>query len=91
MNPSKNKRAEEIMGKRNNGDNNVICFDHPTELGYRCPICHYTGDNLHWSEYRGFIWCEECNKDIPSPLCMEDTEKAIEIFLDIIKEIKEST
>jgi hypothetical protein len=83
---SKNDRAEKIAGRRPEG---YISFDHPSELGYRCPICGYTGDNLHWSEYKYFIWCEDCNKDIPSLLCMPDNlDKGIEIFLDIIEEIK---
>lgn len=94
---SKNKRAGKIMGLRPKG----IPFDSPAELGYTCPKCKNDpmfyesksdqllfDDRLHWSEYKGFIWCECCNKDFPSPLCMPDIDEAIEIFLDIVEGIK---
>ena len=71
---SKNDKAEQVMGRRPEG---VMALDLPCELGYHCPICKYKlmvkgnyDERLHWSEYNGFIWCEVCNRDYPSVLCM---------------------
>ncbi|MCK5615838.1 hypothetical protein KAR91_78970 [Candidatus Pacearchaeota archaeon] len=33
----------------------------PAEWGIICDICG--GDNLHWSEWEGLIWCYDCEKD----------------------------
>ena len=95
---SKNDRAEKLLGKRRTG---VQPFDQPFELGYHCPICQYKliddgnfDERLEWSEYNGMIWCCKCDLDIPSFLCFENLhikqtiQKATEIFLDIIEEIK---
>lgn len=86
---SKNERAERIVGKRLVG----MVIDYPSELGYHCPVCKYEqekdgylDERLEWSEYKGFIYCRECNKDYPSCLCMPDIDKAIEIYLDCIEE-----
>jgi hypothetical protein len=65
---SKNERAEKLVGKR---PTNVVPFDFPCELGYRCPKCKVDWDEtLQWSEYNLFIWCEKCNFDYPSVLCV---------------------
>lgn len=88
---SKNPIAEAVMGLRKTGPY-VIVIDQPCEMGYHCPICQYPrvlpngnyDERLHWSEYNGFIWCEVCNRDYPSCLCLpepEQIEQAIEIFL----------
>lgn len=50
--------------------------------------------HLHFSEYNYFMWCERCNIDIPSYLCLSPISKgAIEIytkrFLGMVKNIKE--
>lgn len=63
---SKNQLAEEVMGKRKP----VIPVFMPVELGYRCPLCKQEGETLEFSEYNGFLWCETCNLDIPSCLCV---------------------
>jgi hypothetical protein len=83
---SKNERAGKLMGFRPEG---VIPIDFPWELGYECPKCNKRGF-LWWSEYRGFIWCERCNYDYASPLCMPDLERANDIFLTIVEEIKKA-
>ena len=85
---SKNDRAEKLMGLRNP---DYVSVDTPLDLNYRCPndyistVTHY----LEWSEYNGFIWCEGCNKDYPSCICLDDPDKATEIFLDSVKQVKE--
>ena len=96
---SKNKKAEEICGMRKSG---IPLFE-PGELGYACPICGACGSHLRWSEYANFLWCEFCNLDIPSCLCVkyyepklsedvmndrERTEKATKIFLDSLEDAK---
>ena len=64
---SKNKRAEEVCGLRLTGTPLFL----PHELGYECPICGRSDEvNMHWSEYNFFIWCKNCNLDIPSCLCI---------------------
>ena len=75
MEYSQNKRAEELVGKRDLLDN-AIPFDQPCELGYHCPVCEYPqitrgwDERLEWSEYNGFLWCSVCNKDYPSCICI---------------------
>lgn len=85
MKHSKNLQAKKIVGLRKTS-RLTINFDRPSELGYRCPVCK--GKSLQWSEYNGFVWCEECNSDYPSCLCVPDIEKAIQIYLDCISEAK---
>ncbi len=90
---------------------NICIINEPYELGYRCPICGAgwrkriwtkKGDfmsakilTLHWSEYAGFLWCEKCNIDIPSSLCLTNEilprqvlENRINLFLDFIEYIR---
>ena len=93
---SKNEKAKEIVGLRHNGKCGII-FDFPVELGYHCPVCKYKtvikgnfDERLEWSEYNGFIWCSVCNKDYPSAFCMPDMDRAIDIYLDCVKEAKKS-
>lgn len=95
---STNKRAEEIMGKRDLKGGMPI--DQPCELSYHCPVCIYDhiiddgfvsgafDERLKWSEYNGFLWCSVCNRDYPSPLCMVDPVRATEFFLDIVEDAK---
>ena len=104
MNHSRNKRAEKIVGFRAKG----TPIDLPCELDYNCPICHrhcvHCEDNpshlhdetLEYSEYNGFMWCPNCNIDIPSFLCLRaNTKEAVEIytnrFLDFILEMKKNS
>lgn len=97
---SKNDRAAELMGKRGSGTPLFM----PHELGYSCPICGVEDEvNLEWSEYHAFIWCRNCNIDIPSCLCVkygqpmigqdpltprERIREATKIFLDSVESIK---
>lgn len=105
---SKNQMAFEIVGKRPVMDG-VVPFDQPCELGYHCPVCEYQiihsngmdcfDERLHWSEYNGFLWCEVCNKDYPTCMCVpldkplpkyvteqSPIDYAIEIFLKSVSE-----
>ena len=89
---SKNSRAKKVVGLR---ENLGTPFDQPCELGYHCPKCKYKlasrghyDEGLHWSEYEGFLWCEVCNKDYPSCLCMPDLNRATEIYLDCLERLK---
>ncbi len=88
---SVNERAEQVVGKRDLPDNAMI-FDFPCELDYQCPVHKQEMDsNLEWSEYNGFIWCERCDRDYPSALCMPDIDRAISIYLDCIEQVKPLT
>lgn len=93
---SKNERAERIMGTREPG----IAFDLPCELGYWCPTCRVKWDEgLAWSEYSSFLWCERCNFDWPSAMCVQldaspdpkrpwvnaGREAMVRIFLDSVE------
>jgi uncharacterized protein YbaR (Trm112 family) len=88
---SKNERAEQLLGLR---PDNIISLDLPCEIGFHCPVCKYNqvmpdgeyDDRLNWSEYNGMIWCEVCNLDYPSALCMPDMVRATEIFLDTVRD-----
>lgn len=80
---SKNPLAEEIMGLRSTVG---LAIDFPAELGFVCPNKGKT-HHLEWSEYRGFIWCEQCDVDYPSCLCVPDLSKATTIFLISVKEV----
>jgi hypothetical protein len=71
---STNDRAAELVGERPTG----LPFDQPAELGYWCPVCRVPpetpdsyDDRLHWSQYNGFLWCEVCDFDYPSALCVQ--------------------
>lgn len=96
---SKNKRAKKLMGLRKKGTPLFV----PVELGYYCPICNSKSKPLRFSEYNSFMWCPNCNLDIPSCLCKmrhepniidkhspirERIEMQTEIFLDSVEEIK---
>ena len=93
MEYSKNKRAEKVVSKRE-AKWNIIDF--PCELGYHCPVCEYKSidelwnydDRLDRSEYNYFLWCRKCNKDYPSVICQPNIDKATDIFLNIIQDIK---
>ena len=88
---SKNIRAGKLMGMRKT---DAIILDQPCELGYHCPVCVYRqmspdgemyDERLSWSEYNSFIWCEVCDFDYPSALCLpRDSKRATEIFLDSV-------
>lgn len=89
---SKDIRAADYLGYRSKGQPIFL----PHELGYVCPICNKTNKtNLKFSEYNDFLWCKNCNIDIPSCLCVrnakyehsnielskrERIEQAIEVF-----------
>ena len=98
-NVSKNKRAEQLMGRRISLDDEtkgVVCFSQPFEEGYVCPICSTNSpskkndESLHWSEYNGFLWCRKCNLDIPTLLCTphdnsrESIIRMTSLFLDLV-------
>lgn len=82
MEYSKNERAKKVCGLRGEGTS----FDYPIEFGFKCPKRKI--HNLDWSEYKFFLWCEKCNYDYPSPLCLKDIKKATSIYLDILEGIK---
>jgi len=115
MEQSKNEEAEKIVGKRKTGGINI---DEPAELGYKCPLCGDTyktwpadkdckdiDERLQWSEYNNFLWCSNCNIDIPSCLCIPNLsnlrgierqfyqnnglQDAIKIFLNSIENVVE--
>lgn len=100
---SKNLKIEEICGRR---EVRGMMFNFPAELDYFCPICGKPPQDvdwekdeilllrLHYSEYKGFMWCENCNIDIPSFLCLKaDSRKAVHYYtdryLEFIKLMKE--
>jgi len=105
------KLINKIVGKRKI-PTLALCIDIPSELGFRCPICKNhpynskTGDfdeRLKWSEFNNFLWCEKCQKDIPSCFCVDfETELfdyvtdkssidyAIELFLLSIQQIADA-
>ena len=102
MRMSHNKHAKLLMGIRERG----IPLYCPYELEYFCPICEKKPfeipewddwdfpENLTFSEYNGFMYCHNCNLDIPSILCRDNSTKEqvklnTEIYLDIAKMIKE--
>jgi hypothetical protein len=82
---SQNERAKEIVGLRRT---DCQPFDFPSELGYICP--KNKNHRLEWSEYNGFIWCEDCNLDIPSCLCLKDIKRATDIYLDCLEDLKKA-
>jgi len=100
---SKNEQAERICGRRQRG--NAVFELH--ELGYACPICGASDETtLYWSEYNYFIYCKNCNLDIPSCLCkkypesrltdkpLSKRERVIEntkVFLRCLEEMQEKT
>ena len=56
----------EIFRKRLNAPNLVSLFE-PMEVGWVCPI-----DSTHeitWSEFKGHVWCFQCQKDYFTLLC----------------------
>jgi len=61
---------EDIVGKRK-FEEGEVALDQPCELGFKCPFCKVSSEDLRWSEFRGFLWCAKCNKDIPSPICLD--------------------
>jgi len=105
---SKNEKALKIMGLRNDGKPCSMLFE-PQERGYICPLCRHNPNfdeeepTLEWSEYNGFVWCMNCNIDMPSCICKRFAEPNIvktplplkiriqemtRIFLDTVEEIK---
>jgi hypothetical protein len=61
----------------------------PCEIGYQCPICGQRGDHLYFSEYNYCLYCDFCNIDIPSILCLpiqtkRDIEHSYTIFVEMI-------
>ena len=94
---SKNEYAKKVVGLRKLPKNTII-FDQPCELDYHCPVCKYDNivngnydERLEWSEYNEFIWCSVCNKDYPSCFCIPDMDKAIDIFLTSLQQVREET
>ncbi len=95
---STNERAEQLLGRREtttpDGRGIVVLFE-PVEQDYMCPVHQRTLDQEHeqqtlfWSEYRAFLWCELCDKDYPSALCCADLDRAIEVFLDTVRDAQE--
>lgn len=103
---SKNENAEKIMGLRPVGIPVYFPFElgyycpicsfhmHDQPVFKDGDIADENAQlNLHFSEYIGFMWCEHCNIDIPSFLCLKaDTKEKVALFteyyLDMIQELK---
>jgi len=77
---SKDFKANLFFGKRMEGKPHMTVF-FPEELGFVCPICglgnKFSDGELKWSEYNSFIWCPNCNIDIPSCMCVKYSEQKI--------------
>lgn len=89
---SKNAILERCCGQRE--PKGAVPLMTPLELGYCCPICGIRGDNLHFSEYRYCLWCDNCNIDIPSLFCRpiksrRDAERQYELFESFLKDVRE--
>jgi len=100
---SKNEQAERICGRRPHGN---AVFE-PHELGYACPICGASDETtLYWSEYNYFIYCKNCDLDIPSCLCKKYPEPRLadkplskrdriientKVFLECLENMQERT
>lgn len=88
QNISKNKLAEEVLGIRYDNKRIGFFLYTPAELDYFCPICSkpptlktLSESPLDFSEYRGFMFCRECNIDIPSFMCLKiDSKKVVDIY-----------
>jgi len=74
-----------ILWKRE-WNENTVCIDLPMELWYKCPKCKILSEGLMWSEYNNCLWCDKCSLDIPSCLCTDDIDKAIEIYVSWIRD-----
>jgi hypothetical protein len=104
---SKNIIVEKLVGKREGGDpfyepcemdyacpicckpitEHIEIFDEKGEIKPEY-------ERLHFSEYNGFMWCENCNIDIPSFLCLnsnskESVENYTDRFIDFLEKFKE--
>lgn len=86
--PSKNERAERVVGLRPNL--NAIAIDHPTDFDYHCPHCTQS-HTLEWSEYNGFVWCRSCDKDYPTCFCIPDMDSAIDCYLATVSDAVKNT
>lgn len=84
---SQNNRAAEVCGKR---VVDGMFIDSPQDFKYHCPNDHVSTAThwLEWSEYETFVWCGGCNKDYPTVLCIEDIDRATDVYLDCIKHVK---
>jgi len=62
----------------------------PLELGLECPDSYLSSRShwLDWSKYNGFVWCEGCKKDYPACLCLDDIDKATDLFLQSVESAK---
>ncbi len=101
MGYSKNERAEKVVGLRPKGCPVYL----PWEMGLYCPVCNTVkrgeiNETLDWSEYNTFVYCHNCNVDIPSIYCKEGIEitgknKDFKIkiltdcYLDVVEIVKE--
>jgi len=105
---SVNEAAEQIVGRRGADNNHATPICDAWELGCECPLCWTKvkfdkagdlneGEIMTFSEYDGFVWCPNCNLDIPFFLCIPPTwyegkrervEYQIRNFLDYIKKMQ---
>ena len=86
MEYSKDKRLQEALGLREVIEGSVY-LDHPQDFGYLCPTCGNL--DMRWSEYNSCVWCEKCNKDIPTCLTITELDEAIDIFVRTVRDVKE--
>jgi hypothetical protein len=103
---SKNLKAEEIVGKREGGtpfqepwEMDYACPLCTPPITEHSEVFDKEGnvkpeyERLHFSEYQGFMWCEHCNADIPSLLCLSARSlKQLDIYteryLELLTEFK---
>jgi len=93
---SKDKEVEKVCGLRDPG----LAYQLPWELDYYCPICGKSptlekfDEKFDFSEYRYFMYCPNCDIDIPSFLCLKANTKEkvkmyTERYLAMIRDIKQ--
>lgn len=101
---SKDKRVEKTCGLRKQFHSLQTAW----ELDYFCPLCSrhikkpFEGNReakflelskIHFSEYAYFLYCENCNVDIPTFFCLNTNDKKSlamykERYLEMIKDVK---
>lgn len=75
-----NPKLEPIFGRRLTAAQEsgvepapIVYNDDPKHLGFRCPV--HQDQELLWSEYFTFVWCNHCQKDLPTYVCIDFTAK----------------
>lgn len=67
-----------------------LAIDFPSEVGFACPLATRSKPHhLLWSEFNGYLWCENCKKDIPSCFCVDKLDKAMAIYLKCVEDARQ--